>query len=271
VRIWHQGFIEMQTVPAYREALARHLALVAGAGVEVVIHGLRPGTYTPDASPADLARHAYLTALHEQQVVEAARRAEREGYDAVGIAIIQDIGVALARSVVDIPVAGYGESAMHLACLLGERFGVVAFNPDIFSPIRAAAHRCGLEGRIAAMVPMTIDYRDVVDAFARPGPLVDAFVAAAREAVRRGADAILPGQTIMAEVLHQSGVNRVDDAPVVDPVAAVIKTARTLAEMRAESGVSVARRGFALSRPPERLVEAARRAYGLDRAPLLED
>src|SRR5512145_536733 len=152
----------MQTVPAYGEALARHVARVAGPGVEVAIHGLREGTYSPAASPADLARHAYLTALHETQIVEAARRAEREGFDAVAIAIVQDIGVALARSVVDIPVAGYGESAMHLACLLGSRIGVVAFNPDIFAPVRDAARRAGLEGRIGPMVPMTVSYGDVV-------------------------------------------------------------------------------------------------------------
>ena len=64
-RIWHQGFIEMQTVPAYGLALERHLAAVRGPDTEVVVHGLRPGTYTPYWSPAEIARHAAAGGVNE--------------------------------------------------------------------------------------------------------------------------------------------------------------------------------------------------------------
>lgn len=269
MRIWHQGFIELDTVPAYREALASHLRLVAHPGTEVVIHGLKPGSYTPHSSPAEQARYAYLTALHTEQILDNVRQAERDGYDAVAIAILQNPGLRLARTLVDIPVAGYGEAAMHLACMLGGRFGIVAFNDDLFPLLHETAHEAGLEGRLGPMVSMALDYGDITDAFARPGPLLDAFHTAARQAIRDGADVLVPGQTIMAEVLFQNGVSRVDDAPVVDAVAAVVKVAELLAELRAQSGVYVSRRGYFYARPPARLVEEARRAYGLDAAPLL--
>lgn len=269
MRIWHQGFIEMETVPAYREALARHLRLVSRPDTEVVIHGLHPGSYTPHSSPAEQARYAYLTALHTEQILDNVRRAEREGYDAVAIAILQNPGLRLARTLADVPVAGYGEAAMHLACMLGSRFGIVAFNDDLFPLLEAEAREAGLGARLGPIVSMACGYEEVAAGFERPGPVLEAFHAAARRALRDGADVLIPGQTIMAEVLFQSGVSRVDEAPVIDAVGAVVKVAELLAELRAQSGLYVSRRGYFHARPPEPLVEAARRAYGLDRAPLL--
>src|SRR5688572_31626182 len=108
----------MSTVPAYGPALEKHFAAVSAPGTTVDIHGVAPGTYR-GSTPAEVARHAYLMSLAVHQILDNARRAEREGYDAVAITILQDPGVREARSLVDIPVAGYGESAAYVACMLG--------------------------------------------------------------------------------------------------------------------------------------------------------
>jgi Asp/Glu/hydantoin racemase len=259
MRIWHQGFIEMQTVPRYQAALESHLAAVCAPGTQVDIHGVAPGTYTPDATPADIARHAYLMSLEVHQILDNARRAEREGYDAVAIAILQNPGLREARTIVDIPVAGYGEAAMHVACMLGRRFAAVAFNGDLAAVWEAEVTLAGLTDRSAGWSDMDISYADVVAAFDRPGPVVDAFRRAAGAALDRGADVLIPGQTILAEVLWQNRVWSVDDAPVVDAVGTTIKVAELLVELRRISGVTAARRGYYGSKPPEALVQRARR------------
>lgn len=261
IHIWHQGFIEMQTVPLYRAALERHLAAIRGPSTEVVIHGLRPGTYTPHTSPAEITRYAYVMSLHVQQILDNVRQAEREGFDAVGIAILQNPGLREARTVVDIPVTGYGEAAMHLACMLGDRFSVLAFNPDLFPLIERQLIEAGLERRAAPMVTIEVEYSHVAAGFERPEPLLDAFQRAAREAIRRGADVLIPGQTILAEILWQNGVFRVDDAPVIDALGATIKTAELLVQLRRSSGLAVTRRGYFWSKPPDSLVESALRRY----------
>lgn len=262
MRIWHQGFIEMGTVPAYGEALERHLRAVAGPETVVDVHGVAPGTYTPGHTAADIARSPYLMSLHVHQILDAARIAARDGYDAMAIAILQNPGLREARSLVDIPVVAYGEAAMHLACMLGRRFSVVLFNPELRDLVEEEIVRSGLSSRAAPHTLVEADYGGVVEAFASPGRLIDAFSAAARQALAGGADVLIPGQTIMAEVLWQNGVHRIDDAPVIDALGVTIKMAELLADLRRTSGVSASRRGYWGTPPAATLVERARALLG---------
>jgi allantoin racemase len=260
-RIWHQGFIEMQTVPAYGPALERHLAAICRPDTDVVVHGLRPGTYTPDSSPAEITRYAYVMHLHVNQILDNVRQAERDGFDAVAIAILQNPGLRVARTLVDVPVVGYGESAMHLACQLGERFAVLAFNPDLFPLVGRQIAEAGLERRAGPLVVIEVEYADVARAFDQPGPVIAAFERAARAAVAGGADVLIPGQTILAEILWQNGVFRVADAPVIDALGAVVKTAELMVDLQRSSGLSVSRHGYFWARPPTELIDQASKLY----------
>ena len=56
-------------------------------------------------------------------------------------------------------------------------------------------------------------------------------------------------------------MRRVEGAPVVDALAAALKSAELLAELRRDSGVWHTRRGFWGARPPDALVEATRARY----------
>jgi len=228
VRIWHQGFVELESVPLYVAALARHARAVASPGTMVDLHGLRPGTYTPQGTAADLARDPALRPLGLAQVVENVVRAEREGYDAAAITIVQDIGLREARARVSIPVAGYGESAMRAAAALGERFAAVAFDAGIAEQIADEIGALGLRERALPVELVDTDYGGVVDAFERPERLAEAFAAAARRAVARGARAIVPGQTIMAEALWQHGLRSVDGVPIVDALGVTIAAAERM-------------------------------------------
>src|SRR5712691_3803041 len=59
----------------------------------------------------------------------AFREAERTGYDAVVPLGMLDIGVDGGRSAVDIPVIAPLQAVLHVAALLGDRFGVVCYHP----------------------------------------------------------------------------------------------------------------------------------------------
>lgn len=231
MRIWHQGFVELDTLPAYVRALTTHVAAVASPGVTVDLHGLRSGTYTPNRTAADLARDPALLALGLAQVVDNIKRAEREGYDAAAITIVQNIGLVEARAAVAIPVASYGEAAMHVACMLGKRFGVVAFDRGIADIVEREIARLGLASRAAPVQLVDTDYGGVVEAFEHPGRLIDAFTRAARRSIASGAGSIIPGQTIMAEILWQQGLDAVDDVPIVDALAVTIATAEMLVRL----------------------------------------
>jgi Asp/Glu/hydantoin racemase len=62
--------------------------------------------------------------------------------------------------------------------------------------------------------------------------LIDAFTSAARRAIASGAASIIPGQTIMAEILWQHGLRAIDDVPVIDALGVTIAMAEVLVRLR---------------------------------------
>ncbi len=235
VRIWHQGFVELDSVPQYAASLAEHAAAVAAAGTVVDLHGLASGTYTPWGTAADLARDPARMEFGRRQVVENILRAEREGYDAAAITIVQNVGMREARATVRIPVASYGEAAMREAAARGERFGVVAFDDAIAEIVSDEVEALGYAAHAVPVEIVEADYGGVVEAFTRPERLAGAFTVAARRAIARGARVIIPGQTIMAEALWRNGVREIDGVPVIDALAVTIADAERMVRVRATS------------------------------------
>ena len=126
MRIWYQSLLDGGRMPSYFEGLRSRAQAVARNGVEVDFFGMPPDTYGGHV-PAEVVIYPYLMSLNLQFILDNALRAEAEGYDVFAVGSVQDPGLEEARSLLDIPVVGYGEAAMHFACMLGSRFAVIAF------------------------------------------------------------------------------------------------------------------------------------------------
>lgn len=266
MRIWEQGLVATYSLPGYKELILEHYAAYQRPGTEIVIHGVKDDASANAASIAGRAvNYSYLHRFHDTQIIENVRRAEREGFDAVIIGVLQDSGLWESRSVVDIPVIGYGEVSMLTACMHGSRFTFVCINPDMDPLVRKMIHDQGLDARAAPTAYVDCGYPDFVAAVAgKPERFLDAFHVAARKAMREhGVDVLLPGQTIMAELLWRAGVKRIDDALVLDPRLPLLRTAEMLVEMR-RAGLGVSRRGFYWAKPPAELETGVRTFYGLE-------
>lgn len=233
MRIWHQGFVELDRVPLYVRSLAAHVAAVASPGTTVDLHGLAAGTYPPGGTAADLARDPVLVNAGIRQIVDNIARAEREGYDAAAITIIQDLGMREARVAVRIPVASYGEAAMRDAAERSRLFAVIAFDRGIAEIVAREIETLGMTPWSLPVEVVDTDYGGVVEAFADPARLAGAFTAAARRAIGRGAQGIIPGQTIMAEALWSHGLREIDGVPIVDALGVTIAAAERMARERA--------------------------------------
>jgi len=61
----------------------------------------------------------------------------------------------------------------------------------------------------------------------------------ARVMRENGAEVFIVGCTVAATVLTMQGVNEVNGAPVIDPIAATIKMAETLVELKRGYGIGV--------------------------------
>lgn len=73
--------------------------------------------------------------------------AEKDGYDGIIINCMCDPGVHAVREAVSIPVSGTAEIAMHMAALLGHKFGYVDVLDTSRTMVGDQAARYGLESR----------------------------------------------------------------------------------------------------------------------------
>lgn len=266
IRIWHQSFTVLSDLAAYDEALRAHFASVARPETEIVMHGMRPGTYRSNY-PGDDIKHVALQYLHGLQFLRAGVEAERQGFDAYAISTLPEPALRETRALIDIPVVGYGESAMLSACQFGRRFGVLVFIDELADLVADNAARHGLSERFVAARPVGFRFADVLAAFERPAPLIEQFRDAARRLIAEGAEVIIPGEAPLNVLLARSGVSEVDGTPVVDSLAAWIKQAEALVELRRASGVRPCRTGYFSALPDPGRVDEVLAFYGLDAAP----
>lgn len=270
MRIWHQSFRDLDRVPLYRATLARHAAAVMPPGDEVVLHGLRPGTYGAGFALIHVIRHRYFEFLNEAQVCEAALATERAGYDAFALACFYDPGLCSIRSLVDVPYVGLSETTMLVACSLGHRFGLVSLESSQPSQHEALAQAYGLRDRLAAVVPMhpPIDEYMLEADKAASQPLVRSFEQACERVVRAGADVVIPGDVFLDEMVWRTGLRTVTGVPVLDALSMLFHHAAFMAGLRACLGTGVSR-VLHYARPPAPMLADAGAAAGS--RPMAED
>jgi Asp/Glu/hydantoin racemase len=250
LRIWHQSFTVLQDLGAYDAALKAHFKRVARPDTEIVMHGMRPGTYRTNYPGNDI-RHAGLQHLHAIQFIQAGLDAERDGFDAYAISTLPDPALREIRSMLRIPVVGYGESAMLASCLLGARFAVMVFIAELTDLIAENAAKYGLASRFAGATDVGFRFNDVLEGFSKPGPLIDRFRESARKRIAAGAEVIIPGEAPLCVLLASQGISSVDGVPVIDSLSCWIKYAEMLVDLKRQSGVERCRKGY-FNEPPAR-------------------
>lgn len=262
MRIWYQSLVDTGRTQSYFDGMAARAKTIARPGTEVHFAPMPQGVYGSHV-PAEVVIYPYMASLLNQCILDNALKAEAEGYDVFAVGSVQDPALEEARSLVDIPVVGYGEAAMHFACLLGSRFAFIAFQAGFDQMMDLRVQRLGLAARALPTVLMDASFDDVGRALSDPAVLVERFTVAARRAIAQGADAVIPGQLYLSEAIARAGVTRIDEAPVVDAMTATLKMAEAMADFR-QQGITVTRRGYLHARPPRDILEHARTFHRRD-------
>ena len=154
---------------------------------------------------------------------------------------------------------------MLTAVMHGSRFAFIGINPDMDPLIRKLIFDQGLESRAAPTAYMNCGYPDLSDAVnGKPERFLAAFKEAAQKAIReQSVDVLLPGQTIIAELVWRHGLRHIDGALILDPRLPLLRMAEMLIDMR-RAGFGTSRRGFYWAKPPEDLEAGVRNFYGMD-------
>lgn len=267
MKIWHQSFTTLARVPEYNEKLRVHIRKVVRPDTEVVVHGTHAGTHghKPGDGPSTDVGYAYFQALHSHQFAYAAMLAEEQGFDGFAMATLPEPGIREMRSLVNIPVVGYGEASMSLATHLGQKFGVLLFIKEMIPAIEANIARMGLSSRCAGIRYVGFPSSAVIPTKQAPAEVIDIFHQNARQLIADGADVIIPGEAPLSLLLHGAGIQRVDNVPVIESVAAVLKTVEMLVDMKQQLGVSRSTQGYWQAIPPRERVKELAQMYGLSK------
>lgn len=200
-------------------------------------------------STITLADSYYDMAIMELAVIQAGIQAQEDGFDAVCINTVSDSGLAALRSRLSIPVLSPGQSAFHVASMLGHKFSILTMWERWFPLYRKTLKEYGLESRVASI--RAIEVRpDTVELLSGKEDIVFARLEeTALKAIREdGADVIVLGSTTM----HQSHAYLASRLPV--PVLNPGVIAYKLCEMFLDLGLTHSKKAYP---SPETLKDAA--------------
>ncbi len=130
------------TTQAVTERIAAAARAVAGPGTEIV-------AVTAGFGAEVIATRTEMAVAEHASVAMLAAHAA--GCDAAIIGASLDSGLRAAREMLPCPVLGITEAAVHTACLLGGRFGVVTLSARAAVITREMIEGYGLAGRLAGM------------------------------------------------------------------------------------------------------------------------
>jgi allantoin racemase len=175
----------------------------------------------------------YNFALYEPFIIQKGIQAEEEGYDAVAVDTVSDVGVNALRSRLSIPVIGPGQAAYAVASMLGRRFSILT-RWDRWSWLHdASLDAYGLRDRCASIRAPQLP-AEVVEAL--PGKhageaaalmeghpdYFPAFLREAEAAINEDAADVLILASMTMQEAYEYLVGRVD-VPVIDPGPLALK------------------------------------------------
>lgn len=183
-----------------------------------------------DYGPASIESE-YDEALAIPDFLKKAEKAEEEGYQGIISDCLADPGVKAAREILNIPVVGPGESAMHFASSLGRNYSVVSVLPNVVSMIENLSKTAGMNDKLASIRYVDIPVLEVHDKDRLKKGLYKEMVRAIEE---DGAHSLILGCTgflgVATELQDKLKMNGFD-VPVIDPMFAATRMLEGLIAM----------------------------------------
>jgi allantoin racemase len=252
-RILWQSSQAVHKFPDYRNAILRHGEKILGPDFQIEVRGVDRGT--PDT------QFLAYDFLNNFQVFHSVVKAEKDGLDAVAIGCFLDPILDELREVMEIPVLSLGEAGMLTACMLGKRFSVITYVPQLKNKrFDELIHKYGLTERSVEIISFNLPFVELDKGFKDPSNAIEKFTAASKEAIEKGAEVLIPGCGCLNLILVENRINQIEGAAVVDVTGALMKMTEMMIVLREVSGTRVSRRGFNES-PPREDIERVIKIY----------
>lgn len=156
------------------------------------------------------------------------------GIDAAIIAAFGDPGLFGARELFAFPIVGLAEAAMLTACMVGRRFSIVTFSRTLVPWYQECVAMHGLEARCAGIRALNEAFQSISEVQAEKE---DVLVRLANSAVEQdNADVVILSGAPLAGLAGKVAPRI--PVPVIDPVAAAVRQAESLAVLKPRKAVA---------------------------------
>jgi Asp/Glu/hydantoin racemase len=157
-----------------------------------------------------------------------------DGFAAAIIAAFGDPGLFGARELFSFPIVGLAEAAMLTACMVGRRFSIVTFSRTLAPWYQECVAMHGLESRCAGIRALDESFQSISEVQSEKE---EALVRLANIAVEQDrADVVILSGAPLAG-LAEKVKNRIS-VPAIDPIAAAVRQAETLAALKVRKAVA---------------------------------
>lgn len=237
--------------PNYFPFLRSYIDQVKSPGTEVDLRGTRVGR---------IDSFRFFETLDWISILDSVIGAEQDGYDAVAIGNILDPALREARSMVDIPVLGLGETSMLTSCMMGSTFSLVGVNPYFGGRFEENVAKYGLGDRLASIECMGLTPHELDACFSDEdgrARAIESFTAAARASLEKGAEVVIPAGGRLTAFLNAVGIREIDGAPLLDGTVSLVAATEAAIRVRQQSGSFVSRRRLYAKAPAASIHQAA--------------
>jgi allantoin racemase len=155
------------------------------------------------------------------------------------------------RSLARIPVVSLFEASTLAAFSVAPKIGFLALNslgaPYIDKSI--AHHKLG--ARVSGVHVVEGDFLEqaLETMFVDPGLFLEGFVKSARTAIAHGAQAVVPGEGVLAAMAARNGIAVVDGAPIIDSIGVAALYAEFSVNMHKRTQVAQSRLAYPAPSP----------------------
>jgi allantoin racemase len=201
-----------------------------------------------EKGPWHLEYYSY-DALVIPDVLKVIREFEDRGYDAAIIGCFYDPGLHEAREVSDMVITAPGESSIHIASTLGDRFSIIVGRRKWIPLMEQNVVKYGFRDKLVSFESVELGvwdfHKDVEETKRR-------LIRAAKNAVDKGAEVLILGCTVLFGFFKD--LEKEVGVPVVDPIIASLKYAEFLVELKRRMGWTWSRIGM-YEKPPREEIE----------------
>lgn len=219
--------------------LRKNIDLVKAEGTEITFQVPRRGL---GGGGLHSITYNYMKVFNDMESLYGYMELEKAGiYDAIICMCMFDPMIREARQALDIPFVGCAEVAMHMAAMMGVKFGVIVPENGGICTTEENIHRYGLKDRAIPTKTLGISLEEQATGLTDAHKCIESFIKTSIESITDGAEVIIPGCMFLDSILamapgcekdYPNGFHEVNGVPILNVAALTIKVAEAFVCMK---------------------------------------